>query len=145
MAIPHEIPLMCMLQGYYLATGKPQMAMVHVGIGTANSVGALMGASRGRIPLMLSAGRTPVTEEGSPASRNAYIHWGQESFDQAGMIREYVKWDYELRDPSQLEQVVDRALAMEGKDAMRKRGCQSSKRNTVSPTRTRSATRMPTC
>ena len=112
MLIPHEIPLMCMAHGYYLATGKPQMAMVHVGIGTANALGALMGASRGRIPVLLSAGRTPITEEGNPASRNVYIHWGQESFDQASMVREYVKWDYELRDPSQLELAVDRALAM---------------------------------
>jgi acetolactate synthase-1/2/3 large subunit len=110
--IPHEIPLMCMAHGYYLATGKPQMAMVHVGIGTANALGALMGASRGRIPTLLSAGRTPITEEGTPASRNRYIHWGQESFDQASMVREYVKWDYELRDPSQLELVVDRALSV---------------------------------
>ena len=112
MTIPHEIPLMCMAHGYYLATGKPQMAMVHVGIGTANSAGALMGASRGRIPLLLATGRTPITEEGSPSSRNLYIHWAQESFDQAAMIREYVKWDYELRDPAQLEVVVDRAMAM---------------------------------
>jgi acetolactate synthase-1/2/3 large subunit len=112
LTIPHEIPLISMVHGYYLATGRPQMAMVHVGIGTANGAGALMGASRGRIPLLLSAGRTPITEEGSPASRNVYIHWGQECFDQAGMIREYVKWDYELREPDQLELVVDRALAM---------------------------------
>lgn len=112
MAIPHENPLMCMAYGYYLATGKPQVAMVHVGVGTANCVGAIMGASRGRIPLILFAGRTPITEEGSPASRSGYIHWGQESFDQAGIIREYVKWDYELRNPSQLEQVLDRAVAM---------------------------------
>ena len=61
---------------------------------------------------MFSAGRTPITEEGSPASRDGHIHWGQESFDQAAMVREHVKWDYELRTPSQLETVVDRALAM---------------------------------
>ena len=41
-----------------------------------------------------------------------HIHWAQESFDQAGMIREYVKWDYELRNSSQLETVVDRALGL---------------------------------
>jgi acetolactate synthase-1/2/3 large subunit len=112
MTIPHELPLINMIHGYYLASGKPQMAMVHVGIGTSNSLGALMGASRGRIPIILGAGRTPITEMGSPASRDVYIHWGQESFDQASMVREYVKWDYELRNPSQLELVVDRALAL---------------------------------
>ncbi len=110
--VPHEIPLISMAHGYYLATGRPQAAMVHVGIGTANGLGALIHAHRARIPILLSAGRTPITEEGSPASRNVFIHWGQECFDQAGMLREYVKWDYELRTPSQLEAVVDRAMAM---------------------------------
>src|SRR5690606_37121424 len=31
-------------------------------------------------------------------------------FDQAGMVRELVKWDYELRHGDQLEDVIDRAL-----------------------------------
>jgi acetolactate synthase-1/2/3 large subunit len=110
--VPHEIPLVGMAQGYYLATGKPQVAMVHVGIGTANGLGGLISASRARVPLLFCAGRTPITEEGEQASRGGFIHWGQESFDQAGMLREYVKWDYELRMPSQLETVVDRALLM---------------------------------
>lgn len=112
LTIPHEIPLVSMAHGYYLATGRPQVAMVHVGIGTANGLGALMASNRGRVPILFSAGRTPITEEGSPAAQNDYIHWGQESFDQAAMVREYVKWDYELRTPSQLETVLDRALAM---------------------------------
>ena len=30
-------------------------------------------------------------------ARDTYIHWAQEMFDQAGMLREIVKWDYELR------------------------------------------------
>jgi acetolactate synthase-1/2/3 large subunit len=112
LSIPHEIPLVSMAHGYYLATGRPQVAMVHVGIGTANGLGAIMGAFRGRVPILFSAGRTPITEEGSPASRSRPIHWAQDAFDQAGMLREYVKWDYELRTPSQLESVVDRALTM---------------------------------
>jgi len=110
--IPHEIPLVSMAHGYYLATGRPQVAMVHVNVGTANGLGAVIGAHRGRVPILFSAGRTPIMEEGGPASRTRFIHWGQESFDQAAMVREYVKWDYELRTASQLETVVDRAFAM---------------------------------
>lgn len=108
--VPHEMVLVSMAHGYYLATGKPQVAMVHVGVGTANALGPLMAASRGRVPILLAAGRTPVAEHGSPGSRSRFIHWGQESFDQAAMLREYVKWDYELRNPSQLETVFDRAM-----------------------------------
>ena len=33
-------------------------------------------------------------------------------FDQAGMLREIVKWDYELRNGVQLETVIDRALTI---------------------------------
>jgi acetolactate synthase-1/2/3 large subunit len=33
-------------------------------------------------------------------------------YDQAGMLREVVKWDYELRNGAQIETVVDRALAI---------------------------------
>ncbi|HVJ25133.1 MAG TPA: thiamine pyrophosphate-requiring protein, partial [Burkholderiales bacterium] len=40
------------------------------------------------------------------------IHWAQEHFDQGGMLREFVKWDYELRHAEQVETVVDRALAI---------------------------------
>lgn len=110
LAIPHEIPLMSMAHGYYLVTGRPQVAMVHVGVGTANAVGGLISAHRGRVPILFTAGRTPMTEDGSPVFRFPFIHWGQDCFDQAGMVREYVKWDYELKTPSQLEKVVDRAL-----------------------------------
>ena len=31
--VPHEIPLISMAHGYYLATGRVQAAMVHVGVG----------------------------------------------------------------------------------------------------------------
>ncbi|MDY6972394.1 MAG: thiamine pyrophosphate-requiring protein [Thermodesulfobacteriota bacterium] len=109
-AIPHEIPLVAMAHGYYLVTGRPQVAMVHVGVGTANAVGGLISAQRGRVPILFTAGRTPMTEDGSPVFRFPFIHWGQDCFDQAGMVREYVKWEYELKNPSQLEMVVDRAL-----------------------------------
>ena len=116
--VPHETSLVSMAHGYTLITGKPQAAMVHVGVGTANGLGALMNAHRARVPILFSAGRTPITEEGNPASRSVYIHWGQESFDQASIVREYVKWDYELRVPSQLEAVVDRALSIAMTDPM---------------------------
>jgi len=112
MLIPHEIPLVSIAHGYYLATGKPQVAMVHVGVGTANGLGGIMNAYRSRVPIIFSAGCTPVAEKGGSVFRVPFLHWGQESFDQAGMVREYVKWDYELRDAFQLETVVDRAFTI---------------------------------
>jgi acetolactate synthase-1/2/3 large subunit len=111
--VPHENMGIAMAHGYAMVTGRPQAMMVHVGVGTANTLNGLINASRQNVPLLLTAGRTPITESGAlPAARNNYIHWAQEHFDQGGMLREFVKWDYELRHPEQVETVLDRALAI---------------------------------
>ena len=110
MVVPHENVAMAMAHGYYRIAGKPAAVMVHVTVGTANTLNGVINAARDNIPMLLAAGRTPITETGSIASRNRPIHWGQESFDQGGMLREYVKWDYELRAGQPVEAVVDRAL-----------------------------------
>jgi acetolactate synthase-1/2/3 large subunit len=110
--VPHESVAVGMAHGYYLATGRPQAVMVHVTVGTANATCGIITAARGRVPVFLAAGRTPLTEEGLLGSRDLYIHWAQEAFDQAGMLREYVKWDYELRNAAQVEAVVDRAFEL---------------------------------
>jgi acetolactate synthase-1/2/3 large subunit len=110
--VPHENVAVAMAHGYYLATGRPQAVMLHVSVGTANGVCGIMNAARERVPMLFSAGRTPLNEEGPAGARSIYIHWAQEMFDQAGMVRELVKWDYELRNADQLETVVDRALTV---------------------------------
>ena len=83
--------------------------MLHVNVGTANAINNIINLNRDNIPLILAAGRTPITEKGKFGGRNRYIHWGQEMFDQGGMLREAVKWDYELRVPEQITDVVSRA------------------------------------
>jgi acetolactate synthase-1/2/3 large subunit len=108
--VPHENLAVAMAHGAYLMTGHPQAVMVHVSVGTANAINNLTNLSRDRVPLILAAGRTPITEKGSFGSRSRPIHWAQEMFDQAGMLRELVKWDYELRVPSQIGDVVGRAV-----------------------------------
>ena len=95
--VPHENVAMAMAHGYYKIAGKPAAVMVHVTVGTGNAVNGIMNAARDNIPVLLAAGRTPITETGHTASRNRPIHWGQEAFDQGGMVREFIKWDYELR------------------------------------------------
>lgn len=109
---PHENLAVAMAHGTYLATGRPQAVMVHVNVGTANTMCGLLNAARENIPMVLAAGRTPIYEDGPLGARSVFIHWGQEMFDQASMVRDIVKWDYELRDPGQVEAVVDRALTI---------------------------------
>ena len=110
LTIPHENLAVAMAHGYYQMAGKPAGVMVHVTVGTGNTVCALMNAARDNVPLLLMAGRTPHTQAGHIASRSAPIHWGQENFDQAGMVREYTKWDYELRSGQPVDEIVGRAL-----------------------------------
>ncbi len=110
-AITHENVAVGMAHGYYLVTGRPQAVMFHVNVGTANALMGLINAARDNVPIFFTSGRTPITEAGRTGSRDLPIHWGQEMFDQAGMLREVVKWDYELRYGEQTEAIVDRALA----------------------------------
>jgi acetolactate synthase-1/2/3 large subunit len=107
--VPHENLAVAMAHGVYLMNGRPQAVMVHVNVGTANTINNIINMSRDRAPLLLAAGRTPITERGTFGGRTRYIHWAQEMFDQAGMLREVVKWDYELRMPGQVGDVVSRA------------------------------------
>ena len=116
--VPFEANAVAMAHGCYLMTGRPQVAMVHVNVGTANALGNLIGAARQSAPLLLAAGRSPLTEQGPPGHRNRHIHWSQEVFDQAGMLREYVKWDYELRHGVPVADAIDRALAIAASEPM---------------------------
>jgi acetolactate synthase-1/2/3 large subunit len=108
----HENLAMSMAHGYAAASGRVPAVMVHVSVGTANALCGVMNAARANVPILFTAGRSPLTEEGLEGARDTYIHWAQEMFDQAGMLREMVKWDYELRNGAQLETVVDRALTI---------------------------------
>jgi acetolactate synthase-1/2/3 large subunit len=110
--VPHEVPAVAMAHGYTMITGRAQAVMVHVIVGAGNAAGGVINAARSNIPMLFSAGRNPITEAGNAGSRDRPIHWAQEAFDQAGMLREFVKWDYELKRFDQLETVVDRALTL---------------------------------
>jgi acetolactate synthase I/II/III large subunit len=108
--VPHENLAVAMAHGAYLMNGRPQAVMVHTTVGTGNTLNNLINLARDRVPLILAAGRTPVTERGHFGSRTRPIHWAQEMFDQAGMVRELVKGDYELRQPAQAADLVARAV-----------------------------------
>jgi acetolactate synthase-1/2/3 large subunit len=108
----HENLALSMAHGYAMVSRRVPAVMVHVSVGTANGVCGALNAARENVPMLFTAGRSPLTEGGLPGARDVYIHWAQEMFDQAGMLREIVKWEYELRNGQQLETVIDRALAV---------------------------------
>src|SRR5882762_2528744 len=105
---PHEIVAVHMAGGYALATGRAQAVFVHVDAGTANACMAIQNLFRYRLPVLLFAGRAPYTLHGElTGSRDSYVHFVQDPFDIASIVRPYVKWEYSL--PSGV--VVKEALA----------------------------------
>jgi acetolactate synthase I/II/III large subunit len=108
---PHEVVAVHMAGGYALATGRSQAVLVHVDAGTANACMAIQNLFRYRLPVMLFAGRAPHTLHGElKGSRDSYVHFVQDPFDIASIVRPYVKWEYSL--PSGI--VVKEALARAG-------------------------------
>ncbi|HEU5422139.1 MAG TPA: thiamine pyrophosphate-requiring protein, partial [Nitrolancea sp.] len=106
-----EVVALAAAHGYYAATGRPQAVLVHVDVGSQNLGSMLHDAQRGRAAVVIAAGRAPYTTDPSQrGSRSSYIHWLQEQLDQHGIVRNYVKWDYELRRPDQVGEVVARAF-----------------------------------
>ena len=62
--------------------------------------------------MLIFAGQSPVTQGGrnTNGSRNEFIHWIQDVFDQRGIVRGYVKYNYEIRTGANVKQIVHRAL-----------------------------------
>ena len=110
--IPHEHAALGMAHGYYFATGKAQAVILHTNVGLANGAIGAINAATDRVPVILMSGRTPVTEKGRFGARTVPIGWGQEMRDQAALVREACKWDYELRFPEQIGELLDRAHAI---------------------------------
>ncbi len=107
---PHETVALSAAHAYAMVTGEPQAVIVHVDAGTLN-LGGVSNAMRGRVPVFIFAGAAPYTQEGElPGGRNEFIHWIQDVRDQRGILRNYVKYDNEIRTGRNVKQLVHRAL-----------------------------------
>jgi acetolactate synthase I/II/III large subunit len=114
---PHEIVAVHMAAGYALATGRGQAVFVHVDAGTANACMAIQNLFRYRLPVMLFAGRAPYTLHGElPGSRDTYVHFVQDPFDIASIVRPYVKWEYSLPSGIVVKEALARAQAFAQSD-----------------------------
>ena len=114
---PHENTAVQMAIGYAMATGRGQAVMVHVDAGTANAAMGLHDACRSRVPMILIAGKAPYTVRGElPGSRDTYVHFIQEPFDQGGIVRNYVKWEWTLPSGVITKEVLRRAHSVAHSD-----------------------------
>lgn len=114
---PFEMVGLAAAQGYAQVSGRPQAVLVHVDCGTQSLAGAVHNAMRGRAPVLIFAGLSPVTQEGELlGSRNEFIHWLQDVPDQRSIVRQYVKYEQELRTGANVKQLVHRALQISRSD-----------------------------
>ncbi len=108
---PNEMVAMSCAYGYAQLTGRAQAVVVHVDCGTQSLGGAVHNAAKARVPVFVFAGLSPFTQEGEArGSRNEFIHWLQDVYDQRGIVRQYMKYDNELRTARNVKQIVHRSL-----------------------------------
>ena len=112
--VPHEFGATSAAHGYAMVARETPLVGYHVTVGTYNALTAIQNAHYSRIPLVLLAGRRSVTKEGLKGSDQGPI--GQEPRDQAGPLREYVKWDYEVRYADHIPAIVQRGLQIANTD-----------------------------
>lgn len=114
---PNEMVAMSAAHGYAQATGRPQAVFVHVECGTQALAGAVHNAAKGRIPIFVFAGTSPVTQSGElEGGRNEFIQWIQDVHDQRGIVRGYMRYDNEVRAGANIQQLVFRSLQFASSD-----------------------------
>jgi len=108
---PHEMTALSAAHGYAMVTRRPQLVLVHVDVGTQNLGGSVHNAARGRVPAIVIAGLSPVTDGGDRVgTRNEFIHYIQDMPRQHEIVSPYMKWCYELRAPETVASVMARAI-----------------------------------
>ena len=108
---PHEMVAMTVAHGFAQVSGRAQAVVVHVDCGTQSLAGAVHNAAKGRVPVLVFAGMSPATLEGEArGSRNEFIHWLQDAFDQRGLVRGFMRYDNEIRVGANVKQIVHRAM-----------------------------------
>jgi acetolactate synthase-1/2/3 large subunit len=108
---PNEMVALSAAHGFAQVTERAQAVLVHVECGTQALAGALHNAAKGRVPVLIFAGASPFTQEGElRGSRNEFIQWIQDVFDQRGLARGYVRYDNEIRTGRNIKQMVYRAM-----------------------------------
>jgi acetolactate synthase-1/2/3 large subunit len=114
---PNEMVALSAAHGYAQRTGEPQAVLVHVDVGTQALAGAVHNVDKNRAPVLIFAGLSPYTQDGRlTGSRNEFIHWLQDAYDQAGIVRGFIRYENEIRTGAHVKQLVFRALQIARSD-----------------------------
>ena len=110
---PHETVALAAAQAYYAVSGRPQVVMVHVDVGTQNLGAMIHNVARANAGVVILAGRTPITAHGErPGGRDSVVHWMQDVPDQVGVVRSYVKSATDLAVPETVARQINRAFQL---------------------------------
>ncbi|MEM2104266.1 MAG: thiamine pyrophosphate-requiring protein [Candidatus Bathyarchaeia archaeon] len=104
---PHEFTATSMAHGYAMVSGDVPLVGYHLTVGTYNALGAIANAYTAHMPLFLFAGSGWITREPPTGGRGPYA---QGSRYQAGPLREYIKWDCEIKLKEHIPHIMQRAL-----------------------------------
>lgn len=99
----HEEIAVAMAEGYYLATGKPQVALLHDIVGLQHGTKPIYEAYLRNIPTIIMGGTGPM----NAAHRRPWIDWIHTAHLQGQLVRDYVKWDDQ---PEGAQSVVESIL-----------------------------------
>ena len=107
----HEYPTLNAALGYAAASGRMAATAVHVDVGTQHYGCAIHTARHSGLPVLITAGAPPVSYPGSMrGARDGSHFWVQQTPDQAGIVRQYMKWDHRLEYQDNPGMVVSRAI-----------------------------------
>lgn len=110
---PHESVALAAAQGHAMLSGQTQGVVIHNDVGTQNLGGSVHNAFRARVPVFIFAGETPYTMSGELAgTRNSYVNYLQNVYDQRGILRSYVKWEADIRTGKNVKQLIYRAMQL---------------------------------
>src|SRR5919108_2580008 len=101
----HEEVAVAMAEGYYLATGKPQVTLVHNIVGLQHASKAIYEAWLNHTPMLVIGGTGPL----DAAHRRPWIDWIHTAQVQAQLVRDYVKWDDQPQGAQSVAESVLRA------------------------------------
>jgi acetolactate synthase I/II/III large subunit len=85
----HEEIAVAMAEGYYLATGRPQVTLVHNIVGLQHASKAIYEAWLNSTPMLILGGTGPL----DASHRRPWIDWIHTAQVQGQLVRDYVKWD----------------------------------------------------
>ncbi len=85
----HEEHAVAIAHGYAKASGKPLAVAVHSNVGLMHATMAIFNAWCDRQPMLILGATGPL----DATQRRPWIDWLHTSQDQAGLVRNFIKWD----------------------------------------------------